>query len=272
MYHVICQKCGASNREDAVVCIQCGTRLEHPERRMGARIWASGVPQMFLAAPVRLTKWILKKLKTLVVVAVSALVLGVVVLFFGLFAPFSWPDYPMPQPENDDDTELKNQMFILREKGGSFRADPSRMRQLGNLLIFNPDFGKRKPLLLKKDAASRPAPDREKGYFSAYKEGDNHFIFALYMKLHGKLPMRLVAEFEAARDQEGKLLLHGCRVGNLPVPYPLLSMAVAKMLGSWHAGQQFVSVCDRLEQAKMDLRSGTREDTLTVTVRPASRR
>ena len=270
MYHTICQKCGASNREDAVVCIQCGTKLAHPERRAWARLRASGVPQMFLMAPVRFGKWLFIKAKTLVLALLFLLVLGGLLLFFLLFVPFSWPDYPMPQPVPENDAELKNQLMVLREKGGTIACDPERMRQLGNILIFGPARGKPRPGA-KKGEAAPAAPDRNKGYFSALKEGDNHFIFVLYMRLYDKLPMRLAAKFEAARDQEGKLLLESCRVGNLPVSCPLLRRAAEKMLASWNPGQRFLTVIDRIEQGNMVLRSGAREDTLTLKVRPAPR-
>ena len=86
MYETICQKCGASNRTDAVVCIRCGTRLEHPERKAGARLAASGIPQMFLMAPVRLAVWAAKKIKILVLTLAFLIVFGGGLLFFLLWA------------------------------------------------------------------------------------------------------------------------------------------------------------------------------------------
>lgn len=276
MYETICQKCGASNRTDAVVCSQCGTRLEHRERRVGARLAASGVPRMILTAPVRFAAWLGKKGWFLLKVLFFLLVIGGSLLFFLLFVPLSWPDYPMPQPERDA-RKTQRDLAVLSGVGGAVRCNTGELRTLGNLLIFEPERGGRMMLGRRtgKNAVKRTA-DREKGYFSAIKEGDNRFIFALYMRWRGKLPMRLALEYEALRDKDGVLVLQSCKFGNLFVPRTLFRRAAEKMLGEWNPRQRLLTVFDRLEKGCMELRSNSREETLVLTVRPddpaASRR
>jgi len=267
MHETICQKCGASNRTDAVVCIRCGTRLAHPERSVGARLISSGIPQMFLMAPVRLAAWAAKKIKILVLTLAFLIFFGGGLLFFLLFVPFSWPDYPMPQPVQDDH-QVKNDLAVLLGRGGTVRGTPGELRTLGNLLIFDPDHGRVRLPVPGQKAAPRREPDREKGYFSALQEGDNHFVFVLYMKWRGKLPLRLALEYEAVRDKNGVLELQSCKVGNLFVPRSLLRKAAEKMLAEWNPHQQLLTSFDRLEKGNMELRSNVREETLVLTVRP----
>ena len=268
MYETICQKCGASNRVDAVVCLRCGTKLAHPERSAGARLRASGLPQMFLMAPVRFAVWAGKKIKTLLVTLTLLLVVGGLLMFFLLFVPFSWPDYPMPQPVSEEDNAVRSNMAVLLGRGGTIRGTSGDLRVLGNLLIFDPGYGKKK-IFRNKEETAAGGPDRSKGYFSAIKEGDNHFIFVLYMKWRDKLPLRLALEFEAERDKEGILELQSCKVGNLFVPRSLFRKAAEKMLAEWNPKQQLLAAFDRLEKGSMELRSNTREETLILTVRPA---
>lgn len=263
MHQTICQKCGESNRLEAVVCAKCGVKLAHSEQKIGARLKRSGLMQSIVSSPWRLTKWLFRKAKIVIVTLLFLLIIGGGGLYFFLFVPMSWGDYPMPQPVGEDKT-IVNSLQILRQSGGIFAATPQQLRQLGNLLIFDPYYRTRLSRPQKETEARQP--DRDRGYFSFSKLPHDQFGMVLYQKIFGKLPFRLAVVFTARREQKGLLELEYCRIGNLPVPASLLRMVAEQMLDSWNPDQQFLAAFDRIVKGEMELQVRGREDKITLQV------
>ena len=170
----------------------------------------------------------------------------------------------MPQPLSDEKLEFINDLQILRKTGGIFVADPMTVRQLGNTLIFEPDWGNRRRR--RNDDFAVRYPDRVKGYFSFVKMPHDQFGLVLFQKIQGKLPFRVMAVFGARREQNGLLELDYCRIGNLPVSAGILRMVAEWMLTSWNPDQKFLSALDRIAKAEMELRVGGKEEKISVMV------
>lgn len=267
MHQTICQRCGASNQANAIVCSKCGTRLAHRERSVGARMVKSGLLRSIVSAPGRLIKWAFKKIKTTLLALFLLLVLGGGFLYFLLFVPLSWEDYPMPQPVQNDDKNMANLMHVMRKNGGIFPADAQLIRQLGNMLIFNPDYGTYR----RKSTDKQRTPDRDNGYFSFQKLPNDQFGMVLFQKIDGKLPFRLQVVFTARREKNGLLELDKCRIGNLPVPASILRMAARKTLTQWNPNQQFLAAFDRITKGEMELLVHGKEDKIVLLVQAAGR-
>ncbi|MBR4956587.1 MAG: zinc ribbon domain-containing protein [Lentisphaeria bacterium] len=267
MHQTICQECGASNQANAIVCSKCGTKLAHRERSVGARMVKSGLLRSIVSAPGRLLKWTFKKLKAVLIALFFLAILGGGFLYFLLFVPLSWEDYPMPQPIQKDDKEIVNLMHIMRKNGGIFQADPLLIRQLGNMLIFNPDYGTYR----RKNTDDQRTPDRDNGYFSFIKLPHDQFGMVLFQKINGKLPFRVQAVFIAKREKNGLLELDQCRIGNLPVPTSILRMVAKKMLTQWNPDQQFLAAFDRISKGEMELQVNGKEDKIVLLVKAAGR-
>ena len=263
MRQTICQKCGTVNHGNAIVCTECGVKLAHSERKAVARMKNSMFVQTIASAPGRLMKWIFKKIKLVVMTLLVLLIGGGGLLYFFLFVPLSWQDYPMPQPVPADDTEFKVRLQLLRKNGGIFAADPLTIRQLGNMLIFNPAFGQYRA---GKNKDALREPDRNNGYFSFIKMPHDQFGMILYQKINQKLPFRLMVVFTARRGQNGLLELESCRIGNLPVPAFILRMAAEIMLNNWNPDQQFMAAFDRIQKGEMELQLNGKEEKITLTV------
>lgn len=267
MHHTICQKCGTSNPANAIVCLKCGTKLAHRERSIGARMKNSGLVQSIVSSPGRLIKWTFKKIKAILVALFFLLVLGGGFLYFLLFVPLSWEDYPMPQPIQKDDKDFVNSLHIMRKNGGIFSADPLLIRQLGNTLIFAPDYG----TFRRKNDQFQRTPDRNRGYFSFIKLPHDQFGMILFQKINGKLPFRMQVVFTARREKNGLLELEKCRLGNLPVPASILRIAAEKMLNQWNPDQQFLAAFDRIAKGEMELQAKGKEDKIVLQVQAAER-
>lgn len=262
MYQTICQKCGAANHAQAIVCARCGVKLVHPELKPGAFMKRSGFVQSIVSAPGRFFKWMFRKVRTAVSMLFLLLLILGIGLYFFLFVPLSWGDYPMPAAEANYQA-LMQPLQCLRLSGGIFEADSAAIRDLGNVLIFNPDLGKRR---FRQAPESLRRPDPVKGYFSFKKLPNDQFGMILYQRLYGKIPFCVMAVFTARRQQNGLLELTSCRIGNLPVPAKILRRAAEKILMQWNPDQQFLEAFDRILKAEMELRLDGNEEKITVVV------
>ena len=267
MHQTICQKCGAANHADAIVCLRCGVKLAHPEWSVGARMKKSGLFRSLVSAPGRLLKWTFKKIITIVLAALFLTVFCCGLLYFLLFVPLSWEQAPMPQPVSSENKDFKRQLQIMKQTGGTLSAEPLLIRQLGNALIFDPSPG----AIRKKNAPPPRTPDINKGYFSFIKLPHDQFSMILFQKFDNKLPFRLQAVFIARREKNGLLELEKCRLGNLPVPAFVLRMAAEKMLTQWNPDQQFLAVFDRITKGEMQLQSNGQENKITMQIQAAKR-
>lgn len=264
MHQTICQKCGKANLATAIVCVNCGTKLAHAERKLGARLKRSALIQSLVSAPGNFLKWLWHKFKVTAYVLFFTVVLGGGGLYFFLFVPLSWGEYPLPPPVQDEKKEFLKDLQKLRNTGGFFAADPKTMRQLGNTLIFDPDFGIRRPGKRGREPVVTRQPDMVHGYFSFVKMPHDRFGLVLFQKIHGKLPFRIMAVFEVRRELNGLLELEYCRIGNLPVSAGILRKVAERMVTAWNPDQKFFSALDRIGKAEMELRHDGRDDKISL--------
>ena len=256
MHQTNCQKCGTANRTDAIVCTECGTKLDHRERSTFSRIRKSQLGQSVTEAPGRLFKWTFRRITTLLITVFFTAGIGIGCLYFLLFLPLTWDQYPKSSAIYPDDPEVRQQIYVLCSAGGMFSAGVENLRTLGQIMIFNP-------------TGETPLPEKKKTkddekYFSIVKLPHDRFGLVLYQKYYGVLPFRLMAVFAAKREKNGQLQLDSCRMGNLPVSPGILRQAAERMLADWNPNQQFLKAFDRIYRGEMDLNHKGGDDKIRL--------
>lgn len=266
MRQTICQNCQAANKREAIVCVHCGTRLDHAEDGALARLHANGFFRNLAMAPVRLVHYFAKRLMLLAGVLLLTLLFGGGFLLLLVFAPLSWPDYKAAPQSAVTNAAAQDAQREL-DANGAARFDPGSAAAFGNLLLFPPQ---KQRYSSQPEAPTPPRPYRLRGRFCALKDGDNQYEFTFTGTIYERIPWRLTAKFSAVREKDGAFEPDGFLLGQLPIPRSLYLMLLRRLLPALNPQEQLSALLSRLLDARMELRNN-RHGTFVVRAIPARR-
>ena len=270
----ICQKCGASSPAEAVVCTQCGVKLDHRERRLFNRMKADGTFARIAAWPGKVFRKIFRNVKTAVTVIGIFLIIIVTMLLMMLFLPIGWPEYQRcetPRNEEEQKAFYRKLSIVLSPAAGEVHLDPYSASMLANYLLYKPDdlrkqMKRNRKVQIPQEVASvsessgnekldmaRDAILREmqSGYCNITFSNDNQFVAVFTGKFRGKMPWRILMKFEGIRAEEGRLSLRGFQIGNMPVPRFLALKLAEKLMKNCEPGELLTVVLRRIDGGTM---------------------
>lgn len=288
-HQAICQKCGAANPGNAVVCTQCGVKLDHRERRLFNRMKADGTFARIAAWPGKMLRKIFRNVKVAVTVIGIFLIIIVTMLLMMLFLPIGWPEYQRCEtPRNEEEQKRFAHAIgtVVSPLPGEVYMDPYFASMLANHLIYK--SGDLRESLRKKRAYQLPPAvasqskssgneklddahealmrEMQSGYCAVTFGNDNQFVMVFTGKFRGKMPWRILMKFEGIRAEDGRLSLRGFQIGNMPVPRSLAEGLAVKLMKNCAAGELLSFALNRIEGGTMRV-SGNGQTNGDFTIR-----
>lgn len=210
-----CQKCGAANKEDAIVCRQCGTKLDHREFARALSSMTGAMSRNLVRKPVKKIKKTGKLLWHLFIFLLVLLGFAAAAAAVSLFDKPMWPDYPEKVELSDDERKEIGKIYAESQKNSENYLNILEIGRLGNYLLYD-EKGERAVLHAGEGRWYSALADGGTVNFNARRKGDT-FEFVFYGRLKHDIPYRLRFVFDAVRSDDGKLKLYHVTLGSLPL-------------------------------------------------------
>ncbi len=210
-----CQECGAANKDDAVVCRQCGVKLNHREISRAFESAAETAGKVLVRKPVKAIKKTGRLVWRVVIFILVAVGFALAAAAVSLFDKLMWPDYPEKVELTEADRKETGKIYTEFQKKPEKYLNILEINRIGNYLLYDAKGNK---ATLKAGAGKKWAWLLDGGTvnFNAKRRGDV-FEFVFYGRVKYNIPYRLRFVFDAVRPEDGKLKLYHATLGSLPL-------------------------------------------------------
>lgn len=266
MRQTTCQNCKAANKASAVVCFNCGTKLAHEERRLISRLRNRGILERIYTAPVRLAKYLFRKIKIVVSLFLVLFFLGVVLGIFMFHLPTNWPKYEEPRLGEEDQKRLESlfdAFAVPAAKDATLMMNLSFATAIGNRLLYLPAPGSKEA----KDGVLLRAGDEKRPIFYASKRRGDHYIFMLSGEYRDKIPWRLAVECTVSREAGGAISVERYAYGNMSIPESLFFKLLDRFCRELNPNEKLTAAVRRIEAGRMPITHNHDDTNFEVTLK-----